>query len=201
MFLRHADPALPERLAEVARRAVVAENDSAALTVLEAVAARPEDFGLPLARRLCVEMIAYLDSRRRYRWTHPIWLWGKRQGLLMQLDDRERNNLFVALRNLPTIDYHAEEILAAFANSNTAAVIDLFGERLERQRQYARTSIDDRFEAVPFDFKRLQEAMTGASALALPRAFEWYVQDPVMAEFKSARFISNLFPEPSFEPI
>jgi hypothetical protein len=199
VFLRHADPALPERLAEVARRAVVAENDSAALTVLEAVAARPEDFGLPLARRLCVEMIAYLDSRRRYRWTHPIWLWGKRQGLLMQLDDRERNNLFVALRNLPTIDYHAEEILAAFANSNTTAVIDLFGERLERQRQYARTSIDDRFEAVPFNFKRLQEAMTGASALALPRAFEWYVQDPVMAEFKSARFISNLFPEPSFE--
>lgn len=201
VFLRHADPALPERLAEIARRAVVAENDSAALTVLEAVAARPEDFGLPLARRLCVEMIAYLDSRRRYRWTHPIWLWGKRQGLLMQLDDRERNNLFVALRNLPTIDYHAEEILAAFANSNTAAVIDLFGERLEWQRQYARTSIDDRFEAVPFDFKRLQEAMTGASALALPRAFEWYVQDPVMAEFKSARFISNLFPEPSFELI
>ncbi|WP_139247315.1 hypothetical protein [Hyphomicrobium sp. NDB2Meth4] len=185
----------------MARRAVEAKNDSAAFTVLEAVAARPEEFGLPLARRLCGEMIAYLDTRQRYRWTHPIWLWGKREGLLMQLGDSERRNLFIALRNLPKIDYHAEEILAAFASSNTAAVIDLFGERLERQRQRARTSIDDRFEAVPFDFKRLREAMTGASALALPRAFEWYVQDPVLAEFKSARFISNLFPEPSAELI
>jgi ppGpp synthetase/RelA/SpoT-type nucleotidyltranferase len=196
-FVRHAEPAAPELLEKVARQAVAAGDDAAVYKVLEAVAARPTEFGLPLVRSLFKDAVGFLSGRGRHRWTDPVWTWGKRSGLLEKLEDAERAALFAALAQAPQIDFRAEEILAAFAPTHADEIIDLFGARLERERNEKTDPLaDDQFEAVPYDFDRLQKAMTQAGSVLLPKALDWHRADPALGQFKSGRVVANMFPEP-----
>ena len=161
--------------------------------MLEACAARASEFGMPLARRLAIDALTFLSKRGRYRWTEPVWVWGKRSGLLAQFDDTERTALFAAVRDLPKIDFRAEELLAPYGETHAAEIVELFGARLERER--AEKGIDDSFEAVPYDFSRLHHSMQHSGPLLLPQALEWHRADPLLGQYKSASVVANMFPE------
>lgn len=195
-FIRHAEPAAPEFLEKVVKEGIAAEDDGAVYMVLEACVARASEFGMPLARRLAIDALTFLSKRGRYRWTEPVWVWGKRSGLLSQFDNAERAALFAAIRELPKIDFRAEEILAPFGNTHAAEIIDLFGARLERDRaEKGNALVDDRFEAVPHDFSRLHNSMQQSGPLLLPKALEWHRADPFLGQYKSARVVAKMFPE------
>jgi ppGpp synthetase/RelA/SpoT-type nucleotidyltranferase len=195
-FIRYAEPAAPDVLDKVASVAIGVEDDGAVYKVLEACAARPDEFGLPLARRLAIDALTFLSARGRYRWTEPLWVWGKRSGLLAQFDDANRTALFAAIRDLPKIDFRAEEILAAFGEPHAGEIIDVFGARLERERaEKGNALVDDRFEAVPHDFSRLHHSMQKSGAVLLPKALDWHRADPLLGRFKSARVVAKMFPE------
>lgn len=194
-FIRHAEPAAPDVLEKVASVAIGAEDDGAVYKVLEACAARPDEFGMPLSRRLAIEALTFLSARGHYRWTEPLWVWGKRSGLLAQFDDANRTALFAAMRDLPKIDFRAEEILAPYGESHAGEIIDVFGARLERERaQKGNALVDDRFEAVPHDFSRLHHSMQKSGAVLLPKALDWHRADPLLGQYKSARLVANIFP-------
>jgi hypothetical protein len=195
-FIRHAVPAAPDILERVAHEYIAAEDDGAAYKVLEACADRASEFGMPLARKLAIDAVTFLSKRGHSGWTDPVWLWGKRSGLLAQFDDAERAALLAAIRELPKIDFRAEEILVPFGHMHAAEIIDLFGARLERERSEKGNALaDDRFEAVPYDFSRLHTAMQDSGPLLLPKALEWHRADPVLGQFKSARVVANMFPK------
>jgi ppGpp synthetase/RelA/SpoT-type nucleotidyltranferase len=195
-FIRFAEPAAPDLLERVARESIAAEDDGAVFKVLEACAARPMEFGILLARRLAVESLMYLSNRGQHNWTEPLWLWGRSSGLLMQFDDADRSALFAAIRDLPKIDYRAEEILAPYAEAHAAEIVDLFGARLERERAEGHDAfVDDRFEGIPFDFSQLHKSMQHVGPLLLPKALEWHRVDPHLSRYKGARLVANMFPE------
>jgi ppGpp synthetase/RelA/SpoT-type nucleotidyltranferase len=195
-FIRHAVPAAPSVLEKISITALNLEDDAAVYKVLEACADRPAEFGIPLCRRLAISAILYLNIHNQHGWTDPLCLWGTRSGLLLQFDDAERGKLFTAMRDLPMIDYRAEEILTAYADLHAVEVIDLFGSRLEREHQAEEhDNAVDGYEAVPFAFHHLHHAMQKSGPLLLPRALEWYRADPHLAEYKSARVVAIMFPE------
>ncbi len=110
-FIRNATPAAPDLLEKVARVSIAAENDNAVYKILEACAARPNEFGVVLARRLAVETVIYLSKRGQYNWTEPVWVWGTSSRLLVQFDHVERGALFAAIADQPKLDFRAEWIL------------------------------------------------------------------------------------------
>lgn len=195
-FIRHATPAAPDILEKIAREGIDAEDDDVAFKVLEACAARASEFGMPLARKLATDALTFLSGRGHFQWTEPLWVWGKRSGLLEQFDDAERATLFAAIRELPKIDFRAEEILAPFGNMHAAEIIDLFGARLEHERASKGNALaDDRFEAVPSNFSRLHHSMQHSGPLLLRKALEWHRADPFLGQYRSARVVSNVYPE------
>jgi hypothetical protein len=194
-FIRYAEPAAPDLLQKIAKASLAADDIDALYKVLEACASRASGFGMPLARRLAVEVLTFLSTRGRYHWTEPVWVWGKRSGLLASLDDAERAALFAAIRDLPKIDFRAEELLAPYGETHPAEIIDLFGARIERERVEKEDAlVDDRFEAVPYDFSRLHHSMQACGPLLLPKALEWHRADPFLGQYKSARVVANMFP-------
>ena len=195
-FIRHAEPAAPDVLEKIASAGIGAEDDAAVYRVLEACAARPADFGMPLARKHAIEAVTFLSSRGLYRWTEPLWVWGKSSGLLAQFNDADRAALFAAIRDLPDIDFRAEEILSAFGESHVDEIIDVFGARLERERAENRTAlVDNRFRAIPYDFSHLHKSMQKSGPILLPKALEWHRADPRLGQYKSAGFFAKIFPE------
>ena len=194
-FIRHAEPAAPDILEKVASVTIAVEDDGAVYKVLEACAARPDEFGMPLARRLAIDALTFLSARGRSRWTEPLSVWGKRSGLLAQFDDANRTALFAAIRDLPKIDFRADQILALYGESHAGEIVDMFGLRLERERmEKGNALVDDRFEAVPHDFNHLRHSMQKSGAVLLPKALDWHRADPLLGHYKSARLVANIFP-------
>jgi ppGpp synthetase/RelA/SpoT-type nucleotidyltranferase len=195
-FIRHAEPAVPDVLEKVASVAIGAENDGAVYKVLEACAARPDEFGMQLARRLAIEALTFLSARGQYRWTEPLWGLDQRSGLLAQFDHANRTALFAAIRDLQRIDFRAEEILAPYGETHASEIIDMFGARLERERaEKGNALVDDHFEAVPHDFSRLHHSMQKSGVILLPKALDWHRADPFLGQYKSARLVANIFPK------
>lgn len=195
-FIRFAEPAAPDLLEKVAREAIAAKVEGAAYKVLEACAARPSEFGIPLARRLAIETLTFLSKRGRHSWTEPMCIWGRHSGLLAQFEADDSAALFVAIRDLPEIDYRAEELLVPYGEAHAAEIIDLFGARLERERvERADAHADERFEAIPYKFSRLHNSMQNSGPLLLPKALEWHRSDPHLGQYKSARLVANMFPQ------
>lgn len=196
-FVRFAEPAAPEVFGKLADRAIETDDANAVYKVLETATARAAEFGLPQARSLFARAVTFLSERGHHGWTNAVWIWGKRESVLTHLDDAERSALFKALASLPQIDFRSEEILAVFAAKHAEDVIDLFAARLERERQEKSDPLaDERFEAIPYDFSRLHKAMEQSGPLLLPKALDWHRADPALGQFKSGRFVANVFPAP-----
>jgi ppGpp synthetase/RelA/SpoT-type nucleotidyltranferase len=195
-FIRHVEPASPDLLEKIAKEGIAAEDDAAVYKVLEACAARASEFGMPLARKFAIEAVTFLGKGGRYYWTEPLWIWGKRSGILAQFDNTERAALFAAIRDLPKIDFRAEELLVPHGEAHADEIIDLFGARLKREREEKENAlVDDRFEAVPYNFSSLHRSMQRSGPLLLPEALEWHRADPLLGQYKSARLVANIFPE------
>jgi len=195
-FIRFAEPAAPNILEKIAHEGIAAEDESAAYKVLEACAARPSEFGFPLSRKLAIKTLIFLSERGCFRWTEPLWLWGKRSVLLAHFNEADRGGFFAAICHLPKIDYRAEQLLAFYAETHAAEIIDLFGARLERERaEKGGALVDERFKAIPFNFSRLHKSMQHAGPLLLPKALAWHRADPLLGQYKSARLVANMFPE------
>ncbi len=195
-FIRFAEPAVPDLLKKVAKEGLAAKDGEAVYKVLEACAARPSEFGFPLARGLAIEALTFLSKNGRFSWTEPLWIWGKDSGLLAQFDESDRTVLFAAVRKLPNIDFRAEGLLASLAEAHTLEIIDLFGARLERARkEKGDIFADERFEAIPYDFNQLHKSMQHAGPLLLPKALEWHRADPLLGKYKSAYLVAIVFPE------
>ncbi|MEO1248525.1 MAG: RelA/SpoT domain-containing protein [Pseudomonadota bacterium] len=195
-FIKHAEPAVPDLLEKVARAGIAAQDEEAAYLVLEACVTRPTEFGVPLARKLAIETLTFLRERNFSGWIEPLWMWGKKFGLLSQFDETERSALFAAIVELGEIDFRAEEILEPYCELHANEIIDLFGARLERQSsEQGNAYANARFTAIPLDFDRLHKSMQHTGPLLLPKALEWHRRDPQLGKFRSARLVANVFPE------
>lgn len=173
------------------------ENDARAVfRAYEGVCRRPDGFGAALTLDIVGKAIGFL-SERGTPWADPLWLSGKRSGLFAVLDDDSRKIMFDAFVRVREIDFRAEEVLAELADGHVEQVIEVFGERIRRERAEEESALaDDRYDAVPRDFTRLHTKLAAAGPLLLPKALEWHREDPHLGQFKSARVVSNAFPDP-----
>lgn len=199
-FLRFAEPAAPDLLERVAKEAFAIGDDNAAYKVLETCAARPTEFGMPLARSLAIDALVFLSSRSQHHWITPLRGFVSRSGLLTQFEAGDRSKLFEAIIDLPSLDFRVEEILALYAEEHAAEIIELFGRRLERERRERQRAVENGtlfvggYEAIPFAFHRLHKSMQHTGPMLLAKAVEWHRADPSLGQFKSARLVCNVFP-------
>jgi len=195
-FLRDAEPPEPGLLQKAMTKALQENDARAVFRAYEGVCRRPDGFGTALTLDIVGKAIGFL-SKRGIPWTDPLWLSGTRSGLFAVLDDDRREIMFDAFVRVREIDFRAEAVLAELGDGHVEQVIDVFGERIRRERAEEEGALaDDRYDAVPHDFTRLHTKLAAAGPLLLPKALEWHREDPHLGQFKSARVVSNAFPDP-----
>jgi len=113
------------------------------------------------------------------------------------INDLEVADISVVLRNLEaliTIDFHAEEILYLLSGKAPEEVLDYLCDRMMSSRA-TKTKRMRTFDAIPFEFHKLPQAMSPYIQEALTKVRSSYDGNYGMFVYAGARLIFVLFPE------
>lgn len=178
-------------LFEKALKAAIELEDTVA--VRAAVAAVNNRYGDVEGELLTVFLpaIEYLAAREDTLWVDAVWPRSKGKWIFRDLSAPQADAVLAALVNHPNIDYPREEILSAIAKNNPEKVVDFFGRRL---RSKPETDMDQRYDAVPFEFHFLQKSLGGIPDYLINAAKSWFTQDPSLFAYRGGRLLSNVYP-------
>jgi hypothetical protein len=146
---------------------------------------RDSGSGAGLFVRFALPAIRALTDLGEHYWTRVIW--GTKRSPIPELDVQHSRELLDILLETPRLDWHEEKILKAIAQSHPELVIDFFGHRLERHSRKAG------YEAIPFQFHDLSEALLPASQYLLRSAIQWYQADSALFQYRGGRLVHNVF--------
>lgn len=144
---------------------------------------------------LLLEVITELSSKADNNiWLHYIWF--KSENILKGFSEVELDKLLEALLPLKDIHYEAEAVLNYIAGKHPEKIIPFFQKRVEIKLKAE--DKDDRYDAVPYDFKRLAETLAKAEKIIIPLIFKWFSlgskKDNWLYYWEASNLISNIFP-------
>jgi hypothetical protein len=193
----HLDLELLERIlakaAEINDLATVRQIISVAITNY-----RPDRASI--LNELFLPALAVLTREGDATWIFDAWFRREIHEVVAALNDKSRHLILQNLISLPEIDYHAEEVLYTIAQRAPEAVISFFCDRIEFEATVPREGVKE-FEAIPFEFHKLQEPLAKSPQLAVRLIREHFEKNSALFEFRGARFLHNVFPgfAPEFE--
>jgi hypothetical protein len=140
-----------------------------------------------------------LAHERDASWIHETWFRGESRQLFAELEKEEVDHVLRNLRVLPKIEYHAEEVLALIAERAPESVVAFFCQRIDREpkEEGGRSAVE--FEAVPFEFHKLQEPLSKIPRAAVQIVLAQFREDTSLFAFRCARLLHNIFPKFSSE--
>jgi len=156
--------------------------------------ARYKDSSEKLVEELFLSAIDLLTQEKDASWIFEVWYRKEAVELFEtlgpEIDVRVLRNLIV----LPKIDYQAEEVLSRIARRAPESIVDFFCQRIVDDSQGREYAAGGEFEAVPFEFDKLQEPLSKIPEKAVRKVYEQYKADTELLEFRGARLLSNIFP-------
>jgi hypothetical protein len=155
--------------------------------------------GGPKLKQLLFRALDVLAQERDASWIYEAWFRGEAQQLFAELESEETDHVLRNLRVLPKIEYHAEEVLALIAERTPEKVIEFFCERINREPGEEGGSRAAEFEAVPFEFYKLQEPLSKIPGAAVRIILAQFRGDESLFAFRGARLLHNIFPKFSAE--
>jgi hypothetical protein len=149
---------------------------------------------------LFLPALEVLTREKDATWIFDAWFRREVREVLARLDEKSVNLVLQNLRGLARIDYHAEEVLRVIAERKPEAVLAFLCDRIDLERARRATGSRE-FEAIPFEFHKLQEPLSRVPKLAVRRVRDLFTTDSKMFAFRGARLLRNIFPRfpPDFE--
>lgn len=147
-----------------------------------------------------IEVIKVLSRLKNTWWVNNLWFKG--DSILDDLTNEDWEPIFDGLLMIPTIDYHAEEILKYVAEKHPARVIEFFHDRVGIKSKKKR-SLDDRYDGVPFNFHKLGETLKPHAKVIVPMLLDWYEDGGKKHKWLYQWEASHLFEEifPALDPV
>lgn len=191
-FLSSADVDVDLLQAILARAAELDERSTVAAIVEVAVSNyRPSNNAL--IDQLFLPAIDILTRKLDARWVYNTWYRGELTDLLGDLGESGIALVLTNLEHVARIEHHVEEVLYPIAERAPDKVLELFGRRLAIEAK--RTAVPQSFDAVPFQFYKLQEPLARDPALAVKLIRTSYDQDPSLFRYRGAHLLKTIFPE------
>ena len=156
---------------------------------------RYSDEGQRLVDELLLPALNVLTRERDANWVFDAWYRREVKELFEKIGPEGDAQVLKNLIVLAKIDYQAEEILSTIAQRQPEQVIDFFCQRIEIESRKNEQSSDEEFEAIPFEFDKLQDPLSRIAGYAVRRIYDLFKVDPRLFEFRGARLLRNIFPE------
>lgn len=142
--------------------------------------------------------LGYLAPQNDFRWIDLMWPARTSESMFRNLTPHQADTLLAVLVPLTEINYRTEELLTAIAECHPTKVVDFFGLRLASKKggEFAR-----RYEAIPFEFHKLQKPLSVDPDYLIEKARYWFEQDQSLFAYRGGRLLSIVFPtfSPEFE--
>jgi len=190
-----------EVLTKVAGRAATLDDHRVMIEVL-GVAASLYAEGEMGAKSIFMNTMRELAARDDASWASVIWFSREFIALLRTMKPSERAEVLASLTSLPEIDYQAESVLYEIGKHDLQALIDFLIGRLKHARSLAKRKREtndggqDGFEAIPFQFTKLNELLAVApEALLAAVRVDFDSEDRYMFSYRGARTVKSAFPE------
>ena len=178
-------------------RAVELNDRATVREVVNVTITKYTDASAGLIDSLLLPALRYLTLHGDASWIFNAWYRPEARSLLATLDANARQTVLDNLLMLQKIDYHAEELLAVIARRWPSEVLNLLIDRLNHEVRA--NDPDQEFEAIPFEFHKLHEPLSAIAAEAVEKIRSQSEVDRELFEFRGARLLSNIFPQPSPE--
>ncbi len=122
-------------------------------------------------RALFIKTLKELTKNKNYWWIQNVWFRG--ESILKDFSEKDFDVLVENLLMFPHIDYHIEEVLMPLAEKYPEKIIDFFYKRVELKSKRER-NIYDRYDAVPFNFHKLNAALKKNETKIIPMLLAWF---------------------------
>jgi hypothetical protein len=164
--------------------------------VIEVVIARFDKGGPALLEELLFPAVQFLTQQQDASWVGEVWYRREAREVFASLESDGLKVILDNLTALPKIEYHAEEVLFLIAERAPEEVIDFFVRRMSMDKRADQKS-EREFEAIPYEFHKLQAPLSKVAHAAVGKVREYFASDRYLFEFRGARLLRNIFPESS----
>lgn len=142
-----------------------------------------DELFIPAVKKLC--------ALQEGGWIFRIWHSKRIASLFKKLESSDFSVILDSLTYLDEIDFHAETILSYIAVDHPELIFDFFGKRLARESE-----ADGTYDAIPFDFHKLQEPLSKIPESALRIVSSWYVPTNYSSFIhRGAKLLKMTFPD------
>jgi hypothetical protein len=165
-------------------------------TIREAVSVAVSNYnknGHVLIDELMLPAIELLTKRSNSDWIFDNWFRREMKEVLASVGPRAIEVILRNLTHLRELDYHSEELLYIIAQRAPDKVLEYLCARLDSDFRRA-DQISGIFNAIPFEFHKLNEPLSKVPELAVRMLRERYAGDYSHFMYGGARLLSNIFP-------
>jgi ppGpp synthetase/RelA/SpoT-type nucleotidyltranferase len=188
---RNSKPTQPSAISEVLQKAVAAKDDIAVIECLLFSMEESESDKVPPSNNFFRPALEYLTEKNDARWIHGAWFLNTTKGFFEHLSADDASLLLRNLTAVARIDHESERLLGLIAESHLEGVWKYFGDRLSHE---ASKESDEKYEAVPYGFHRLENNLSRDAALAVSYGRAWFAKSGELFRFRGGRLLSAAFP-------
>jgi hypothetical protein len=193
MFLSSDDleVGLLKRLLEKA--AEINDIPSVRQVVIVAIA-RWEDTKEPVLTELLYPALDVLTAKRDGSWISDAWFRKEARRLFAEINADGIEHVLRNLLVLDKIDYHAEEVLFSLAQRVPERVLKLLIQRITVEVQTQSDSGTRDFQAIPFEFHKLQEPLSKIPRSVVRSVLDQCRTDDTLFAYRGGALLKNIFP-------
>ncbi|QHP70955.1 hypothetical protein EI171_28895 [Bradyrhizobium sp. LCT2] len=147
-----------------------------------------------LLNELFLPALSALTREGDASWVFDAWFRQELNSSIAALDGTGVSLVLQNLESLPVIDYHAESVLFVIAQRHAASVMAFFCRRIDRELTQQQEAGPAEFQAVPYDFDKLQEPLSHFPQQVVQLGREQFGRDRSLFQFLGGRLLKNIFP-------
>ena len=136
-----------------------------------------------------------LTEMKDASWIFEAWFRKEARDLFAKMDTDGIEHVLRNLLVLDKIDYDAEEVLYGLGQRNPERVMRFLIERIAIEAKNQSDNEARDFDAIPFEFYKLQELLSKIPGAAVRSVLEQYRTDATLFAYRGATLLRNIFPE------
>lgn len=195
-FLGNREHLDADRVSKLLSVCIKSENTPAVLEVIQTCLGVGVKDQTIIRKKIFFECIKFLTKRRDASWVEYGWINVDKSKVFDHLLDDEICEIFSNLIYRCEINFRDEILLAKIAKSNPESVLQYFGNRFKYEEidgtKEDRSNLE-RFEAIPYDFNKLDKVLSPYPELVLRYAVRWFDDFKPSFRFRGGRFVKIIF--------
>lgn len=168
-------------------------EERAISNAVEVAVKRYKDLGGDIIESVLLPAIDWLENHGHRYWYGPFIVHGK-DSPFQHLTEQQARRVLAHLVSRDTIDTRIDYLLGAIGKAHPNALVDFLANRVRRERELkADRDALARYDAIPFQLHKANEALKKAPDYMLQQMQAWYQEDDELFSLRAGRLAHSVY--------